>query len=81
MTAAIVVLIVLLSTGCGWCLGVLWLLHSRRLAERDDARVERRAVRIATLSYDLACTRGMTLAEAETAILKAMQTLPSKAPR
>lgn len=72
MTAAITAAIVFLSAGCGFCIGVLWVLRSRRLAERDERHRAWMAERMARASIDLATHCAVTLEQAESAVAKAM---------
>jgi hypothetical protein len=51
------------------------------VAERDHARAEVRARRVAAIAADLARNRPATLEQAEAAILRAMQTPPSGRPK
>lgn len=80
MTAAVTAAIVLLSAGCGFCIGVLWVLRSRRLTERDERQRLWIAERTTRAAIDLATFNGITLEQAEQAILKAMQMSPSGPP-
>lgn len=79
--ALAVLAITLAALAVGWIVG-----HRRGYleAEADCRREEARAARLAKLSFELACQRPMTLAEAEAAILRTMQTTrkpPRRSPR
>lgn len=76
MTAAVTALIVLMSAGAGFCIGVLWTLRSRRLAERDERHRLAIAERTTRASIDFALHSGITIEQAEQAILNAMRAQP-----
>lgn len=80
MLAAIISLIVLMSAGAGFCIGVLWVLRSRRLAERDERHRLWLAERTTRASIDLSRGSHVTIEQAEQAILKAMQMGPDGPP-
>lgn len=66
-------LVYLLTLGSGFCLGVLWVLRSRRLAERDDRHALWLAERVTRASIDMARGTSLTPEQAEQALRKAMQ--------
>lgn len=81
MTAAVVAAATLCAAGVGFALGLLWSLRSEAVRRREDEAHLLRVMRLAKLTIDLAGSTGVTLAQAEHAITKALQVYPSKRAR